>query len=260
MMKPIKNLIVVKKNPLRGFIAGVVFSAASALAPCAFAGGGATGGATEFTQLANLAELGAIYAEEAAAYVVQGQQYLTQLENLKKNPFGTLGTEVTGLALKVGQLMDAGKSIGGDLTKISTNIGKKYNNPAALSYSQNFKKWGDETQDTLTALMTSNGMRRDQYKDDASALVALHSRAQTTKGALAATQMVAELAVENIKQLQALGDMTATANIALADFRKQQLAKETEKQRITDSLGSPLSTPVPNITNKAPPKVKSALF
>ena len=192
----------------------------------------ATIGATFPQQIAQMAVDVAAYAEATQSYVVQMQQYETQMRNLAANPFSVFGAEAAMTMRKIGGLMDAGKSIGGSMAQIDRRLSQKYDNPTAHTFSENFKAWGDSSQETLNAAMKSAGLRRDQFTSSADALEALYTKAKNADGAKQAAGVAAEIAIDQTKQLHALGDLLANQQIAQGDYMKQQMAKE---QAIQDS-------------------------
>ena len=197
----------------------------------AVAGGPPTGGASEFTQIANNVQLGMIYAKEVNAYIMQGLQYETQLRNLIDNPFGLLGKDIGGIMNGVGQLMAAGKSIGSTMANIDKNFALKFKNPLAGDLATKFTTWHETNTDTLQGALKSVGLHRDQFKTDAQAITALYNSASQVNGQLAATKVVAEIAAQQMIQLQSLQDLISAQNLATSTYMASQTAKSQEEIR-----------------------------
>ena len=203
----------------------------------AVAGGPATGGSSEFTQIANNVQLGLIYAKEVSAYITQALQYKTQLQNLIDNPFGLLGKDIGGLMNGVGQLMAAGKSIGSTMANIDKNFALKFKNPLAGDLATKFTTWHETNTDTLQGALKSVGLHRDQFKTDAQAITALYNSASQVNGQLAATKVVAEIAAQQMIQLQSLQDLISAQNLATSTFMASQTSREEATNQQNISMG-----------------------
>lgn len=189
-----------------------------------------TGGGTEVTQLMNNIELVTQNAKIVEGYVRQGLQYDTQLRNLIKNPASMFGPEAGALMRSVGALMDSGQAIGSSMYEVDRRLGQRYTNTQAMSFADRFRSWTNGSKGNLEASMRAAGMRRDQYKSDAAALDALYAKAQNDQGAAAAAQTAAEINIQNVRQMQALGDMLAEQHAVTAEYRLAALDKEQAVQ------------------------------
>lgn len=188
-----------------------------------------TGGATEVTQISNNVQLGVSYAKQVQQYTTQALQLQAELKNLINNPLSLLGPEVGKVINGVGQIMSAGKAIGGNMARIDSNFANTFNNPQAFSMAQNFTRWHDTSTATLQATMKAAGLHRDNYQSDSDAITALYNQSQATQGNLQAAQTLAQINVMQVQQLQKLGDLIATQNIATATYMAAQTARENEK-------------------------------
>lgn len=185
---------------------------------------------TEWTQIVNYTQLAAQYGKQVEQYALQMQQYQTQLQNMRLNPAGVMGSEVTSLINSVGSIMQSGQSIGGTMAQIDANVSTKFKNPLAGTFSENFKTWTTTSQDTLGASMRAAGMHRDAYATDTAALQALYTKTQTSQGNVAALQTLSEITVMQVQQTQKLNDLMATHNLAASTWMAGQDAKEQAKQ------------------------------
>ena len=183
------------------------------------------GGGTEVTQIANNIQLVMSYAKQVESYIQQGLQYKTQLQNLIDNPFSLLGKDIGGIMNGVGSLMSAGNSIGSSLANIDKNFAIKFKNPLAGNLAQKFTTWHETSTDTLQGALKSAGLHRDEFKSDAAAIKALYESASKTQGQLAATKVVAEIAAQQMIQLQSLQDLISTQNLATSTYMAAQNAK-----------------------------------
>lgn len=188
------------------------------------------GGGTEITQIMNNVQLVNQYQKQIQQFVTQGQQFEAQLRNMEKNPSSVMAGDASALINSIGRTMTAGQSMGGSLAQIDKNFAAKFGNPTAASYSENFSSWTNTSKDTLQASMRSAGMRRDQYGSDAAALSALYDESQATGGTVAAVQTLSKINLKQIEQMQGLGDLMATQNIASSTYMAAQASKDQLKQ------------------------------
>lgn len=221
--------------------------ALAVVAKSAFAGGAATGGASEYTQIMNNVQLANQYAQQVEQYASQLQQYQAQLRDLALNPTSMMGSDVSRLMHGIGGVMQAGQSIGGTLARIDGNFSKTFQNPLAGTFSENFKTWTTASTDTLGAAMRSAGMHRDAFASDTEALTALFNKTQTSQGTVAAVQTMSEINVMQVQQMQKLQDLIATQNVATSNYMASQNAKDQAKQEASTVRFK--ATPMPDPKN-----------
>lgn len=215
------------------------------------------GGGTEVTQLANQTQLILQYEQQVQAYLRQGLQLQNELKNLTQNPASLMGTEVGGLINNIGKIMSGGLAIGGTLAQIDKNFASTFKSPTAETLSKNFFKWHQTSTDTLESALKAAGLHRDQYASETEALTALYNQSQSTNGNLDALQTLSKININQIQQLQKLGDLMATQNLASSTYMATQTAKANAEQQQFEAMAAPLSTPIPQIET-AP--IKSLLF
>jgi len=229
--------------------------AALALASQAFAGSVAgTGGATEATQWLNRIQLGLAYEKQIQQYITQGLQYKTQLQNLILAEAPGY-SDVMGIIGGVSQMMAVGKSIGGSLADIDRNFANTFRNPTAASLADNFTRWNNSGLDTLQGALRAAGKHRDQYPSDAAMLQELYTTSQSTQGARDAIQLVAAINSEQVSQLQKLGDLVATQNIAassyMANLTSQSQDQIKNDQAIKDGFKKNSRGEIPRLDTSA---------
>lgn len=220
----------------------------------AFAGSVAgTGGGTEVTQLRNEVQLGLQYTKQVQQYTIQTLQLQAELKNLINNPTSILGADVGGVINSVGQIMSAGNAIGGNMARIDSNFANTFKNTQARTMSQNFTQWHNTSTDTLGAAMKAAGLHRDSYQSDTDALTALYNQSQATQGNLQAMQTLAQINSMQVQQMQKLGDLMATQNIAASAYMAEQSARQNalEVERRSYLIDT---TPLPTVGTKAPIK------
>lgn len=216
----------------------ILILALALVANPAFAGGAASGGASEVTQIMNNVQLANQYAQQVEQYASQLQQYQAQLRDLALNPTSIMGSDVSRLMHGIGGIMQAGQSIGGTMAQIDGNFSRTYNSPLAGTFSQNFKTWTSSSTDTLGAAMRSAGMHRDAFATDTAALTALFNKTQTSQGTVAAVQTLSEINVMQVQQMQKLQDLIATQNVATSNYMVAQNSKEVKSRGDFDAAYS----------------------
>ena len=192
----------------------------------ASAGGPATGGASEVTQIANKLQLVLSYEQQVASYARQGLQLQNELQNLMANPTSMLGSDVGQMINNVGRIMSGAQSIGWNLAQIDKNFAQTFKNPTAANFSKMFTSWHQTNTATLEGALKSIGAQRDQYASNEAALMDLYNRSQSTKGNLDALQTLSQINVRQIQHLQSLQELIATQTQAQATYMASQTAKD----------------------------------
>lgn len=205
----------------------LIFALAGALVPqLGLAGGPATGGASEWTQIANNLQLVNQYAKQVEQHIMQAKQLEAQLKNLMKNSSSSANPNVDGLISQIGGLMSAANSIGGTMAQIDAKFAKQYKSTEAQSLSDKFTSLNKTSLDTLEGSMKSAGLHRQNYASDSAAISALYSESQSAEGNLQALQTLSKINIAQVQQSQKLGDLLATQNIATSNYMASQTAKD----------------------------------
>ena len=218
----------------------VSFSVAMGSAPVAWAGGGATGGATELTQIANKLQLVMAYGKQVQQHATQLLQLQAELTNLIKNPLSLLGPEIGNMINDIGKIMGMGRAIGSSIAQIDRNFGKMFKDKNALSLADNFTQWHQASVDTIEGALKSAGIHMDKYASDSAKIQALYSESQRTGGNLEALQTLAKINVEQIQQTQRLGNLIATQNLAASTYLAEQTSRDKKSDdRMREIFGKP---------------------
>ena len=196
-----------------------------------FAGGGATGGSTEVTQVANMLQLVMAYAKQVAQHITQLAQLQADITNLIKNPMSLLGPEIGNMINDVGKIMSVGKSIGSNIAQIDKNFGTMFKDTQALSLAENFTRWHQTSTDTLEGALKSAGLHMEKYSSDTAKIQALYSSSQQTGGNLEALQTLSKINIEQIQQTQRLGNLIATQNLAASTYMAEHASRAQATQK-----------------------------
>lgn len=203
--------------------------------------------AQEVTQIMNKIQLAASYSKQAASYSTQLQQYQAQLTNMRLNPGSVLPKDITALIKGLGEIMNAGQSMGMSMSEIEGNYATAYKNPTSASYSENFKTNSTATRDTLLAAMKAAGMHMDSYPSSTAALQALYAKSQSSQGTGAALQTLSEINATQVIETQKLQSLIAESTIASSSYMASQTAKQSDRQAQQESLARSHSIEVPKI-------------
>jgi P-type conjugative transfer protein TrbJ len=211
-----------------------------------------TGGSTEVTQILNNLQLIQQYEQQVQSYVMQGRQVEAELRNLISNPTSMLGPEVGQMINTIGQIYNAGNSIGYNLAQIDQNFARTFKSPTADNFAKMFTSWHQTNTDTLQSALRAIGAQRDQYASSQAALTDLYNRSQSTNGNLDALQTLSQINVRQIQELQSLKELMATQATAATTYMAARSARDQANDKVNDDLQRILSNPVPKWQDSAP--------
>lgn len=214
-------------------------------------GGGLSGGATEFTQMANKAQLVATYNKQLEQYAMQGQQLQAQMQNLIANPDKIKLTDVMDAAKKVKQLYQGAKSLGKDLKNVEQHFKDSFKGTKAESFINLFAKWDDDNTDNFENAMKVLAVINEKLEEGIAANERLHSRSQSTQGNLDSLQVLSQINVRQIEETQKLQQITTAYNQAHLHYLATQTAKE-QKALIDYEKATRLEKPVLSNEKKKP--------
>ncbi len=190
----------------------------------AFAGS-VTGAATEWTQLANNAELVAILESSGIqvdnqltqisqlAQQIQNQleMYRTMLQNTAALPRHVWG-EVEADLQRLREVAAEGQGIAFTMGNTDALLGQRFPNYAKLrqerpdgaSFAQTYETWSTTNRDTIGASLRVAGLTAEQFDGEQSTTRALKRLSETADGQMKALQVGHDIAVEQVAQLQKL--------------------------------------------------------
>lgn len=237
----------------RNFLTLICAIGAGSFAAKVQAGGGSPCGsacATESTQYANLGVLTAQYGIQIKEYTKQLEQHLTQINmlgtmatNLLSNPLSFIDPEVSKIISDVGKIMSAGKAIGSTLAKVGENFNRTYRTKIGATLTANFKVWHETSSDTLDGMMKASALHRERFETEADKLKALYMQSQQTQGNLQALQTLSKISIDQSQKLQQLGDLVASANLAVGTALASQTARDQAKQEAGEINFNPRKLP-----------------
>ena len=201
-------------------------TAAIVLSPIASAhAGSATGAATEWTQLANNAQLvdllksSGLQVDNQLTQITQlAEQIQNQLniyENMLQNTaqlpdhiWGQVESDLNRLR----SIVEQGQSISfsmGNADDVLQQRFKSYadlktNLPNAESFSSTYQSWSDTNRDTIGSTLKAASLTADQFDSEEGTMSSLRSMSETADGQMKALQVGHEIAAQQVAQMQKL--------------------------------------------------------
>lgn len=201
-------------------------SAAMVLYPVASAyAGSATGAATEWTQLANNAQLidllksSGLQVDNQLTQITQlAEQIQNQLkiyENMLQNT-AQLPTHIWGQVEsdlnRLRTIVDQGQSISfsmGNADDVLQQRFKSYadlktNLPNAETFSSTYQSWSDTNRDTIGSTLKAASLTADQFDTEEGTMSSLRSMSESADGQMKALQVGHQIAAQQVSQMQKL--------------------------------------------------------
>jgi P-type conjugative transfer protein TrbJ len=199
--------------------------AASAAVPPQTHAGSATGGATEWTQLANNAEL--IKLLESSGLQVDNQltqigqlaeqiqnqlkMYENMLQNTAQLPehiWGQVERDLEQLRDVVNQGQGIAFSMG-NADDVLRQRFKSYadlreNLPNRESFSSAYQSWSDTNRDTIAGTLSAASLTADQFDTEESTMEKLRGMSESSDGQMKALQVGHKIAAQQVEQMQKL--------------------------------------------------------
>lgn len=241
--------------------AGVMLALISS--PSAVYAGAATGGATEWTQLLNNAQLLeqsgqgveslANQAQQIANQVTQIEnqlkQYQTMLQNLEKLPDNIWGEAVSdlqslrgivqqgeGIAFSMGSLDDVLKERFPSFDEFASGLKN------GTDYSEKYSEWSKTTRDTIAGTLAQAGMTADQFDTEQGTMQQLQAQSESAVGQMQALQVGHSIAGQQVEQMQKLRGLIAQQSVMMGTwYQSEQADKDLAQQNRENFFNS--STP-----------------
>jgi len=187
--------------------------------------GAATGNATEFTQLANNAQLIDLMKSSGIQVdnqITQISQLAEQIENqlkiyqnmlqntaqLPEHIWGQVEGDLTQLSgiVKQGQGIAFSMGTGDDLLqqRFKSYADLQNNLPNAQNFSSSYQAWSDTNRGTIAGTLKAASLTADQFESEESTMDSLRSMSETADGQMKALQVGHEIAAQQVAQMQKL--------------------------------------------------------
>ena len=223
------------------------------MATSALAGGGLTGGATEWTQMLNNTELVALVgksAEQVNNQIKQITQLAEQIQNQLKiysnlvqntaqlpqriwgqvqndlNQLRNVVAQGQGIAFSMGNLDDVLKQRFKSFADFKSNL------PNNASFSATYQSWSSTNRDTISGTLRAAGMTADQFSSEESTMSQLRSQSESADGQMKALQVGHQIATQQVAQMQKLRGLVSQQMTMMATwYQSEQAEKDLSQAR-----------------------------
>lgn len=244
----------------RCICAALAIVAAIAL-PASGIAGGVTGEATEFTQLANNAELVSLVgksAEQVNNQITQINQLAEQIQNqlriyenmlqntaqLPDHVWGQVESDLNRLQSIVGQ----GQGIAFSLGNIDDQLQQRFQSyaemksklPDEASFSATYQGWSDTNRDTIAGTLKAANLTAEQFSSEESTMSSLRSMSESADGQMKALQVGHEIATQEVAQIQKLRGLVSQQMTMMGTwYQSEQAQKDLAQARREQFFNAP---------------------
>lgn len=218
----------------------------------AFAGS-VTGAATEWTQLANNAELVGLLESSGQqvshqltqisqlAQQIQNQLqiYSTLLQNRAALPAHVWG-DVEADLMKLKEIAAQGEGIAFTMGNADEILAQRFGGyadfrqarPSGESFAETYQTWSKSNQETIASTLRIAGLTIEQFESEAATTRALKRLSETSDGQMKALQVGHDIAVEQVAQLQKLRGLFAQQmTLSAAWLQSEQSLRDLAQAR-----------------------------
>ena len=198
--------------------------------------------ATEWTQLANNAQLINLAIKEAQQIAIQFQN----LESVYQNSlsFDTyLWEDTFNQLVRLSDIVRSGQALSYSNTNIDLDFKRRfkdhsyYANPNynSIDYDTQYKLWSDTNYDTIKGTLESVHLHNEMFIDEEKTITQLDQMSQTSQGRMQAVQAGNQIAVQQVRQMQKLRQVTMSniqmhAAVLASDNEKEKVHHESNKK------------------------------
>ena len=215
--------------------------------------GGVTGQATEWTRLANNAELVSLVgksAEQVNNQITQISQLAEQIQNqlniynnllqntaqLPNHIWGQVESDLKSLQNVVAQGQGVAFSMGNidDVLKqrFQSFAEMKSNLPDGANFSTTYQNWSDTNRDTITGTLKAANLTADQFSSEESTMSSLRSMSESADGQMKALQVGHQIAAQQVAQMQKLRGLVSQQMTMMGTwFQSEQAQKDLAQAR-----------------------------
>ena len=239
----------------RRFLAGAATAAITFpfISKSVLAGGGLTGGATEWTQMLNNTELISLVgksAEQVNNQIKQITQLAEQIQNQIKiytnlvqntaqlpqriwgqvqndlNQLRNIVAQGQGIAFSMGNLDDVLKQRFKSFADFKSNL------PNNASFSSTYQSWSSTNRDTISSTLRAAGLTSDQFSSEESTMSQLRSQSESADGQMKALQVGHQIATQQVAQMQKLRGLVSQQMTMMATwYQSEQAEKDLSQAR-----------------------------
>jgi P-type conjugative transfer protein TrbJ len=225
----------------------------AAMLPDISVAGGVTGEATEFTQLANNAEL--IKLLESSGVQVENQVkqisqlaeqiqnqlsiYENMLQNTAQLPNHIWG-QVEGDLKKLQGVVSQGEGIAFSMGNVDDVLKQRFqsyadfksNLPTGETFSSSYQSWSDTNRDTIAGTLKAANLTADQFSSEESTMTSLRSMSENADGQMKALQVGHQIAAQQVAQMQKLRGLVSQQMTMMGTwYQSEQADKDLAQAR-----------------------------
>lgn len=223
--------------------------------------GGVTGQATEWTQLANNAELISLVgksAEQVNNQITQISQLAEQIQNqiniyknllqntaqLPDHVWGQVENDLKSLQDVVAQGQGVAFSMGNidDVLKqrFQSFADMKSNLPDGQSFSSTYQNWSDTNRDTIAGTLKAANLTAEQFSSEEATMSSLRSMSESADGQMKALQVGHEIATQQVAQMQKLRGLVSQQTTMMGTWlQSEQAQKDLAQARREQFFNAP---------------------
>ncbi len=193
------------------------------IALCQF---GFSGFATEYTQLANNAQLANSYLRLGEQLKQQALMYADMVRNSKVLPsqlFGPIQEDINQLA----RIVQTGRALAYSMGNFDTEFRNRFRGYKYYSntWFKDYKVWAETSLDTTLGTLKAAGLQGQELQTEQAVLAGLRRMAANSDGHLLTLQVIGEIAEQQTQQLMKL------RQLMLADLQSKQAFQAAQTQR-----------------------------
>lgn len=207
----------------------------------AHAGGGMTGGATEWTQLANNAELVSIYSAE----IQQVAQQLQMIQNMVQNT-GQLPIQMwSSVESNLVSLVNAITSVNGVVNATEDALAmtqQQFGSGGILSNHENrLRSWNQGVNNQIGTALQNMGMNAGQFRTRQQALSQIQAASQSATGRMQVLQAGNQISGLMVNEMQSLhGTIISAEQARLNAIAVEANRKHQERQALEKFMRAPV--------------------
>jgi type IV secretion system protein TrbJ len=230
-----------------------ILIAAATILPDIAGAGGVTGEATEFTQLANNAELinllekSGVQVENQLTQIsqlaeqIQNQLkiYDNMLQNTAQLPDHIWG-QIEGDLKQLQSVVSQGEGIAFSMGNVDDVLKQRFksfadlksNLPNSETFSSTYQSWSDTNRDTIAGTLKAANLTADQFSSEESTMDSLRSMSETADGQMKALQAGHQIAAQQVAQMQKLRGLVSQQMTMMGTwYQSQQTDKDLAQAR-----------------------------
>ena len=240
-----------KYNIKLSVVAASLFCAVSAQA-----GGPATGGASEWTQIENNVQLVGQIEQSIQQTSSQLQMYQSMVKNLVNIPKMTWGN-IAGDLAQVRNVVANGQHISYALQNADTVFMQRFPGyKPTTDYKGQYQAWSQGSMDGVRSAMNAAGVQSSQFATEQGTMQQLQAMSENSQGQHQALQVGNQIAVQQVQQIQKLRELQMAQMQAQNNYLAASQQTQDEGRVATESAFKSAGPQTPHSFNYQPPAIK----